>query len=340
MAKKPAVARSVESLKVLLAQVNKLAPKRNKAADGWIGDAKHMARHSDHNPEPDGTVDARDITNDPSGGCDMRKVCDAIAASKDKRISYMICNGQIMSGRSGPRPWVWRKYTGANGHFHHGHISVLDEGQDDTTPWKIEAAFGKGAQKPAKVTPLPAAPITDKPVTIEPAAAPAQASNKEIIMTVQKRLKDLGYNPGGADGILGPLARGAILSFKNDNKMKPVDTIDDELLAALATAKPREMVPERANATVAEVAAKVPEANVHWWTRLTAGVGGVGVGGVGLLDQATPAVGYLSPVKEFLGDVPTWVWIAAFVLVCTVLYFGAQYGAKKAQAAFQSGERR
>ncbi|ESZ76699.1 MULTISPECIES: hypothetical protein [unclassified Mesorhizobium] len=129
MAKKP-VSRAVASLNVLLAQVNKLAPNRSKAADGWIGDAKHMARHSDHNPEPDGTVDARDITNDPSGGCDMRRVCDAIAASKDKRISYMICNGQIMSGRTGPKPWVWRKYTGANGHYHHGHISVLDEGQD------------------------------------------------------------------------------------------------------------------------------------------------------------------------------------------------------------------
>ncbi len=171
-------------------------------------------------------------------------------------------------------------------------------------------------------------PVPDPPTT-------------EIIMSVQKRLADLGYNPGGADGKMGPLTRGAILSFKNDaDGLTPNDTIDEAFLTALATASPRKMAPARANATVGEVAAVVPEARVHWWTRLGAGVGGVGAGGVGLLNQATPAVGYLSPVKDFIGDVPSWVWICAFVAVCAVLAFGAQYGAKKAQAAFQSGERR
>jgi len=100
------------------------------------------------------------------------------------------------------------------------------------------------------------------------------------------------------------------------------------------------MAPERANATVGEVAGKIPEARVHWWTRLGAGVGGIGAGSVGLLDQATPAVGYLSPIKDFIGDVPGWIWLCAFVGVCAALYIGSQYGAKKATEAFQNGERR
>lgn len=335
-----ATPRITKSLDTLRSQVNKLAPKRSKASDGWLGDAKHSMRKSDHNPEPDGTVDALDITHDPKNCVDIHKLCDALIASKDRRISYLICNGKIISGAGGKQPWVKRVYTGPNKHTKHIHVSVKDEHQDDTTPWKIEAAFGKASPAPIKVTPMPVAPIADKPVKLEPVTAPAQATNKEIIMTVQKRLKDLGYNPGGADGILGPLTRGSILSFKNDNKMKPVDTIDDELLTALATAKPREMVPARANATVAEVAAVVPEARVHWWTRLSAGLLGGGVGGVGLLDQITPAVGYLTPVKEFIGEVPPAVWIGGIVLVCVALYLGSQYGAKKAQAAYQSGERR
>jgi putative chitinase len=179
-----------------------------------------------------------------------------------------------------------------------------------------------------------------------PAAAPdsipavPEPPTKEVIQTVQNRLRELGYNPGDSDGKIGPLTRGSILSFKNDNSLTPTDTIDAAFLAALATASPRKMAPERANATVGEVAGKIPEARVHWWNRVGAAGAGVGVGGVGLLDQATPAVGYLAPVKDFIGDVPGWVWIVAFVGVCAVLYVGSQYGAKKATEAFQNGERR
>jgi hypothetical protein len=139
-------ARMVKALSTLRDQVNTLAPNRSKLSDGWRGDSKHAARKSDHNPEADGTVDAFDLTHDPKGGVDIQKVCDAIIASKDKRVSYLICNGQITSGNNGPKPWVKRPYTGANKHNHHMHVSVLDAHQDDTSPWKIESAFSKGAK--------------------------------------------------------------------------------------------------------------------------------------------------------------------------------------------------
>lgn len=135
------VARLTESLKTLRSQVNALAPKRSKLSDGWIGDTKHSMRKSDHNPEPDGTVDAFDLTHDPANGVDIQKVCDAIIASRDKRVSYLICNGQIIAGNGGPQPWVKRVYTGANKHNKHLHVSVLDKHQEDITPWDIGAAF-------------------------------------------------------------------------------------------------------------------------------------------------------------------------------------------------------
>lgn len=139
-----AAPRMVKSLMTLRAQVNALAPSRSKISDGWIGDAKHSMRKSDHNPEPDGTVDAFDLTHDPANGVDIQRVCDAIIASKDKRVSYLICNGQIISGNSGPSPWISRVYTGSNKHTKHLHVSVTDKFQDDTTAWNIGAAFTKG----------------------------------------------------------------------------------------------------------------------------------------------------------------------------------------------------
>lgn len=214
MAKKP-VARSVESLKVLLAQVNKLAPNRSKAADGWIGDVKHMARHSDHNPEPDGTVDARDITNDPSGGCDARQLCQAILDSKDPRLSYVISNGQIASGRKGPKPWTWRKYSGGNGHYHHGHISVLDEGQDDKTPWKIEAAF----RKAAAISGAKPVILTSKQVN----SVMHLGSKGDFVKELQKNLNTLGYGPVEANGIFDDATDKIVRSFQKDAKLDRVD---------------------------------------------------------------------------------------------------------------------
>lgn len=212
----------------------------------------------------------------------------------------------------------------------------------------------KAAPAPAATkqpaTPQPSIPAASSPIPVPEPATPPPAPDlipvvpdpptKETVQTVQKRLADLGYNPGGADGLMGPLTRGAVLSFKNDNGLTPNDVIDEAFLTVLATASPRKMQPARANATVSDVAAKIPEAKVHWWTRLSAGLLGGSVGSVGLLDQITPAVGYLTPVKDFLGDVPAAVWIGGIVLVCGILYVSAQYGAKKATEAFQAGDRR
>ena len=129
------MARPVLSLGTLLAQIDALWPNRDRSSDGWIGDAAHQARKSDHNPEPDGSVDARDITHDPASGADMGKVAEAIRASRDHRVDYLIFNRRICS--SSVNPWTWRSYTGSNPHTSHLHVSVLDTYQDDASPWQI-----------------------------------------------------------------------------------------------------------------------------------------------------------------------------------------------------------
>lgn len=130
----------VKSLKRLLDQVNDIAPNRDKKSDGWIGDAAHAKTHSDHNPEPDGSVDAIDITHDPAGGMNSYILAERLRNSKDARISYVISNGRIFAGKKGPSPWKWRTYKGKNKHSQHVHVSVLDENQNDEHDWNITAS--------------------------------------------------------------------------------------------------------------------------------------------------------------------------------------------------------
>jgi Transglycosylase SLT domain len=133
--------RVAESLQRLLAQVNQMAPSRNKASDGSIGDPRHQSHASDHNPwivdGKMGVVTARDITHDPRNGCDAQKIADSIVASRDPRVKYLIWNRQICSSQV--QPWTWRRYTGSNPHNKHIHISVLPQKAkyDDTSDWHL-----------------------------------------------------------------------------------------------------------------------------------------------------------------------------------------------------------
>jgi hypothetical protein len=129
--------RVARSLDQLLAQINAAHPNRSKAADGSIGDAAHAASKSEHNPDSNGVVRARDFTHDPARGFDAHAMADALIASRDPRILYVISRGRIAS--SVVQPWRWRAYTGTNRHDHHAHVSVVAEPRlyDSTRPWRI-----------------------------------------------------------------------------------------------------------------------------------------------------------------------------------------------------------
>lgn len=127
----PSPWRVAKSLETLRSQINRASPNRSKISDGTIGDAAHASRSSDHNAWiKDGNmwvVSALDVTHDPAHGVDGRAIAQSILDARDSRVKYIISNGQIASGRNGPRPWVWRPYSGKNPHRHHVHISVLPE---------------------------------------------------------------------------------------------------------------------------------------------------------------------------------------------------------------------
>jgi hypothetical protein len=122
-------------------------PDRDRRSDGWIGDLRHSARPSDHNPDPaTGVVRAIDVDRDvyKSGKPDlMPDIADQlrIAAKKgEKRISYIIFAGRIASPRMG---WRWRKYSGSNPHNAHCHVSFTKQGDTDGSFFNIPLLGGK-----------------------------------------------------------------------------------------------------------------------------------------------------------------------------------------------------
>jgi len=122
-------------------------PERDRASDGWIADVRHMrAGKSDHIPDAQGWVRAIDIDADLSGRSKpeiMPDLADEIRkyAKSDakKRIAYIIFNGRIASPILG---WKWRKYTGANQHNHHAHISFTKKADDDGAFFQIPMLGG------------------------------------------------------------------------------------------------------------------------------------------------------------------------------------------------------
>lgn len=133
---KPFLSKSAETLRN---QINREFPDRDKRSDGWIGDARHSATKSDHNPDKlsGGVVRALDIDCNLGGPANNAfYLADQLRtlAKKDKRISYIIFNHKIASRVS---LWKWRKYRGSNPHTSHVHISFTPLGDQDKRKFKL-----------------------------------------------------------------------------------------------------------------------------------------------------------------------------------------------------------
>jgi putative peptidoglycan binding protein len=183
------------SLRALFAEVNRTAPRRNKRSDGSVGDTSHQARKSDHNPDrrAGGVVRAIDVTHDPGGGCDCNRLASRIRERRDPRVAYVIFNRRIMAGQGGPSPWVWRRYTGPNGHTHHMHVSIRHTraAENDVGAWLAGGAVRLAAG--------PVSPVAGKPG--RPRGGLRRGSRGELVKWLQRRLNRIA-GPRG-HGVLG-----------------------------------------------------------------------------------------------------------------------------------------
>jgi hypothetical protein len=142
----------VPCLVTLRNEFNQLAPDRDKASDGSIGDPAHASSSSDHNPDETGTtpyedadskneVHAIDVDDDlRRSGWTMNRCLEIIVTrhreGRDDRLQNVIYNRRIWS-----RSWGWtaRAYTGSNAHTQHAHFSAryTTAQESDTSPWGL-----------------------------------------------------------------------------------------------------------------------------------------------------------------------------------------------------------
>ena len=127
-------------------QIDDLYIERSRKSDGWIGDTRHSTTKSDRNPDGNGIVRAIDITSDlgnhPEEAYALVEKIRKCAKKGDKRISYIIYEGKIMSPILG---WKRRKYKGVNPHKSHFHISFTTLGDKDGSWFNLE---GESNERP------------------------------------------------------------------------------------------------------------------------------------------------------------------------------------------------
>lgn len=182
--------RTARAIDQLRNQINQAAPARNKASDGTIGDIAHQKTYSEHNPDHNGVVRALDITHDPKAGVDGNAIVEAIKASNDSRVYYIIWNHRIWAPSVSPD---WRQYTGTNPHTHHFHISMSAKPElyDNMKPWDI------GQMKPVET----AAKVEARPML-------RRGISSETVKDLQRRLNIM------VDGIFGPQTEAAVKAFQ------------------------------------------------------------------------------------------------------------------------------
>ena len=169
--------RLAKSLEVLRSQINAAYPNRSKTDDGTIGDERHAATRSDHNPNEAGVVCAMDVTHDPRHGFDSYAFADYLRRHPDKRARYIISNSRIAGdegyvANNGGKVWTWARYGGTNPHDRHVHISVDQNAAtyDLLNPWDIGSPIPGDPDAPARDE-LPALAIGSTGALVERAQA-------------------------------------------------------------------------------------------------------------------------------------------------------------------------
>jgi len=127
------MARLVAAGVELRKQTDRRWPRRDRRSDGWIGNAEHAARTSDHNPDRRGWVHALDIDadldkQDPKAAQRLANQLVEYARSGlpgSDRIKYVVYNDRIASGTYKNTWWEWR--GSGYGHRHHIHVSFTDK---------------------------------------------------------------------------------------------------------------------------------------------------------------------------------------------------------------------
>lgn len=211
------------SLRTLRNEVNARWPNRDKSLDGWIGDAAHRARRSEHNPDKNGIVRALDIT---TKGIVISEVMRALV--DDSRVAYVIHDGYIYSATYN---FVRRKHNG-DPHTKHIHVSILNNTSNNYSQTRCDHAAAStktwGLRKPAQ---------SPRPKKVLKAGETLRMGDKgDAVKSLQRQMNTVFptyakfVSPKGkmleVDGIFGSHTEGWIKEFQGRVGIKATGVVD------------------------------------------------------------------------------------------------------------------
>lgn len=217
-------------------------PRRSRASDGIMGDARHQKTKSDHN-----LGNAFDVTHDPASGCDGDYI--AACAIRDPRVKYIIFNRRIWNKDRGDTQW--RPYKGQNAHTHHCHVSIRAGSRNDVRPWEWSPDGRNQAQMTSGIqnaTPTaeqshpttPAQPTVakdkDAPGPLDRRSFPGVVLQRgmrgEQVLLAQQRLRRLRWDVQ-PDGLFGEHTERIVRAFQKRHELHVDGTIGRRTWAAL-----------------------------------------------------------------------------------------------------------
>jgi lysozyme family protein len=161
----------------------------------------------------------------------------------------------------------------------------------------------------------------------------------EEIQTLLRRKKYLVV----VDGLWGKKTAGALAEFQDSAGLPRTVTqdrawVDKETLAALALAPDAQVSVERATTTAKEMRKAGDQTVIQAFrARVSAILAAIVAALFGTAENASTAVSWLSPVKDFIGEVPVSLWVVAVILVAGAIYWMAHKVEVSAVGAVRSG---
>lgn len=201
--------------------LNRHWPHRDHASDGFIGDARHAATKSDHNPDPHSTppgcVRGGDYDADGIHAPFVAEHLRQLGAAGDRRLAYVIYNRRYTGPDTG---WRWVEYTGEDPHTSHIHVSSAPAGDRDDAGWPFleapQAAPGPAPSHPGRV---PAHDATGHGANFR-----AEIGDEgPAVERLQHELNDFapGYVDLAEDGVYGDATAAAVAEFAHREAHDP-----------------------------------------------------------------------------------------------------------------------
>lgn len=219
-------------------------PRRGKSSDGSVGDLRHQAGYSEHNPDRDGSVDAWDMDVNVLGSADDTgtpyelKIIEKLKAEFEAlpQSQLWIHDGQIANRDI--RGWRRRPYYGANAHRRHVHWQSRPSQEDKPIPGaplveydEIVDAINDPGRTAAKRAP-------DWPIADSKSFACYQhdAPYYKTVERAQRRLRERGWKVK-VDGRFGPATEHVIILFQREKGLDPDGRLGPKTWRALWATK-------------------------------------------------------------------------------------------------------